>query len=109
MELRMSNEDASKSVSGPKLPFVLFSVGLSTAPMNLFAVNILPQSVDWIGAFFGLPLIFVSLGCCVAAPFFSSLSLSKRWVCAGGALVIFAIVFLGSLFLCAIKFGTGVH
>ena len=91
------------------MPWVLFVGGLVSVPCILIGANKLSQSWQWIAAYLGLPLLFISLCCCVIAPLLSSLSFGKRLACSAGALLAFAGVLFISLLVCAVVFGTGIR
>jgi hypothetical protein len=94
--------------------WILFAAGLVSVPcIFLIASEASQPSWDWdtsvFGRHFALPLLILSFGCCGIAPFLSPMPFRRRLGFLVGALVVFAIVLLVTLVVCAMIFGTGIR
>lgn len=93
------------------MPWAIFVVGLVLVPCIFIAASKASRPAwDWdtstFGHVFALPLLGLSLCCCLAAPFFGHQSLGMRLALSACALFAFGVVLLATLALCALNFGT---
>lgn len=110
----MSESRFSHMVRHPAASWIIFTIGVVSVPFIFVGASKASQPPwDWdtstFGQIFAVPLLLLSLSCCLGAPFLNPVRTGRRLALAAGALVAFALVLVSTLVVCAFVFGTGIR